>query len=561
MRELSVTPEDLKSIREYQLNDIDCQDMMNFLLVKAVPLDKTRAKWIIKSSFMYILHEGVLKRLGKFTQNKDVTPKYVVPYDLRKILLHAAHSDASAGHPGLGGTLQRLSDKYWWEGMYADTENFIKACKACTFSRRGNYPAKVPMNFVQAGDTLELLCTDACGPFVESKKGNKYVIGFLCAKTRFLVAEATPTITAADIARVYVDKVFCVFGPTKKILSDRGTGFISELLNEIILLLKARHIYTTSYRPQGNKIERVWGSLKNYLRAYVNEFGTSWCEFLNMFVYSYNTSVHRNIKISPFELMFGRSPALGIDQYLLKHHPCVDQNVDEYMRYLRKKLKKLNQIAAQNDYKSAVKRAQNFDMKARDISFKVGDLVVMKREVRGNSLEPLFNGPHRVVYTQKGSPTAIIRIDDNPEGLKYDCVHISRLKPYQSNQNLPRRGKGKLTEPNTLLQNGVSPSLQEHMRREAEAQRRREEAAREVAMRRTLEESAHREFLRDCGLDPQEDTTTPPPQVRVKGRVRTQEVLSYKGKLTTLSSKTFKLTFLVTKKRQYYHGITKRGIY
>ena len=66
----------------------------------------------------------------------------------------------------------------------------------------------------------------------------------------------------------------------------------------------------TAYHPQDDgMVERFNHSLLRLLRCYT-ETEDDWEEFLPRILYTYRTTVHSSTRVSPFQLMFGRSPAI-----------------------------------------------------------------------------------------------------------------------------------------------------------------------------------------------------------------------------------------------------------
>ncbi|GKE39476.1 putative reverse transcriptase domain-containing protein [Tanacetum coccineum] len=64
---------------------------------------------------------------------------------------------------------------------------------------------------------------------------------------------------------------------------------------------------STAYHPQTDgQSERIIQTLKDMLRAYVIDFGSSWDRHLPLVEFSYNNSYHASIKAAPYEALYGR---------------------------------------------------------------------------------------------------------------------------------------------------------------------------------------------------------------------------------------------------------------
>ena len=65
---------------------------------------------------------------------KDRT-RLVVPRVLRQKLMEETHSGGFAGHFAVKGLYEKLSRRYWWDGMYSEVYCFCKGCLMCSLLR------------------------------------------------------------------------------------------------------------------------------------------------------------------------------------------------------------------------------------------------------------------------------------------------------------------------------------------------------------------------------------------------------------------------------------------
>jgi transposase InsO family protein len=102
---------------------------------------------------------------------------------------------------------------------------------------------------------------------------------------RFLkVAHFIPVKTmymGAKLAELYIARIMCLHRVPKKILSDRGTQFISRFWKKLHEAMDTRLNFSSAYHPQTKgQIERVNQILEDMLRAYVLNDSKSWDKFL-----------------------------------------------------------------------------------------------------------------------------------------------------------------------------------------------------------------------------------------------------------------------------------------
>ena len=91
-----------------------------------------------------------------------------------------------------------------------------------------------------------------------------------CTKT-IILAPCTKTIDALGTAKLLMETTFRRYGMPKKIISDRGPQFASQVMKTITEGMGIRMALSTTYHPQTDGVtERVNQELEQYLRAYCN---------------------------------------------------------------------------------------------------------------------------------------------------------------------------------------------------------------------------------------------------------------------------------------------------
>ena len=91
----------------------------------------------------YVIDDkGLIFRLrhGPHHQPKQVV---IVPDVLVNEVIFANHEGHSNGHPGFVRTYQKVYDKFYWVGMYADVRRFINTCRVCQTHSRA--PSEAPL--------------------------------------------------------------------------------------------------------------------------------------------------------------------------------------------------------------------------------------------------------------------------------------------------------------------------------------------------------------------------------------------------------------------------------
>jgi transposase InsO family protein len=90
-------------------------------------------------------------------------------------------------------------------------------------------------------------------------------------------------------------------------VSDRGSQFTSKFWKKLHESLDTRLNFSSAYHPQTNgQTEWVNQILEDLLRACALKYGKSWDHSLPYAEFSYNNSYQASLKMSPFEILYGR---------------------------------------------------------------------------------------------------------------------------------------------------------------------------------------------------------------------------------------------------------------
>ena len=203
------------------------------------------------------------------------------------------------------------------------------------------------------------------------------------------------TKTAEEVAKAYMDHIYCSFGGSIKILTDNGTEFKNKLFTEVVSKLGTGFsIHSPPYRPQSNgKIEGFHRFLKTCIGKHIN-YGLEWDELTPMATACYNFFPNCNARESAFFIMFGRDPINKLNMLL---HAARRYFHDENGFPNLESLKNIYQVIAQqllNSRERYVKKHHN--QQRSESPVQAGDLILIKDKT-AKSFEPLYKGNYRVV--------------------------------------------------------------------------------------------------------------------------------------------------------------------
>jgi hypothetical protein len=191
---------------------------------------------------------------------------------------------------------------------------FCKECSTCshvnaTFTNQSQTLCPLPIMglFYRWG-------VDLCGPFKATVDGNEYIFIAIEHYSKYAVFVPIPAKTAYYTRRAFLAHVLCQFGACAEVVTDRGTEF-QGAFEDLLLQACIDHRITSADHPQADGLtERCVQTLKASLTKMVKHIATDgvheWDEFMHWVALGYRSSPQMSTKISPFELLFARTPVI-----------------------------------------------------------------------------------------------------------------------------------------------------------------------------------------------------------------------------------------------------------
>ena len=150
------------------------------------------------------------------------------------------------------------------------------------------------------------MAVDLVGPISPPREnGHQYILTQVDYASRFPEAIALKRIDTPTVAEALVD-MFSRLGVPEEIISDLGTQFVSECMEEVNRLLSIWHLTTSPYHLMCNGlVERFNGTLKAMLNKLCAEQPRQWHRFINALLFAYREVPQESTGFSPFELLYG----------------------------------------------------------------------------------------------------------------------------------------------------------------------------------------------------------------------------------------------------------------
>ena len=132
---------------------------------------------------------------------------------------------------------------------------------------------------------------------------------------------------ATLVARKFIVHVYRNHGLPNKIISDRGSIFMSGFRKTLYKILQVKISPSTAYRPQTHEqTEIVNRNLEEMIQSFVSFDNDNWDDHLVEFEVSYNASVHSTTARTPFFLSYRIDPRrVPVELMFPQKHPSIQE--------------------------------------------------------------------------------------------------------------------------------------------------------------------------------------------------------------------------------------------
>ena len=117
------------------------------------------------------------------------------------------------------------------------------------------------------------------------------------------------TVTAEEVAAMFVQHAFKQFGLPRKIISDQDPRFASKFMRALSKTLDIHQNISTAYHPRTDgQSERTNQWVETYLRFFINHQQDNWVALLPLVEFAHNNWKVETTGESPFRLLMGYHP-------------------------------------------------------------------------------------------------------------------------------------------------------------------------------------------------------------------------------------------------------------
>ena len=370
--------------------------------------------------------------------------RLVVPNDLtlRTKLIAEMHDTPTGGHFGRDKTLAALRKRFHWEGMSATTAAYVAGCDMC---QRVKHSQQLTPGLLMPLPVPEEIDSHWTMDFVtglpRTARGHDTIQGHFSRGGAIKRLAATDTtVDAARAVDTFVDCVVRHHGVPASIVSDRGPQFVAKFWDALWARLGSKIERSTAHHAQTDgKSEREQKTLETWLRAFCTEFPQDWDRLLPLAELALNSMPQAASGVSPYQLLYGREPALSVDRALdATSPPIVNEEPSAAVDAAKARWALMAEAWHQVRGKLLVaqeRMKRNADTHRRQVQFKEGDSVLLATE-HLKIVDPQFNRKLAHLYC---GPFPIKRVV-NPNAYElelpahmhiHSTVNISHLRPYR----------------------------------------------------------------------------------------------------------------------------------
>ena len=399
----------VEELREMQLNDSVCGPILGWLesAVEPEQADLVMQKPAVRRFWRNKVQLRVVNQVLYYSyidkKTGDERLLLVVPGVMKEEVLRTSHDVPSSGHLGVKKTLHKVQQAFVWFKLKRDVMLYVQTCTQCNRSKKTNYKQKHALGQYHASHPLDKVHIDLLGPFPESKLGHNYILSIVDQFTKWVELVPVKTQTAEEVARAIVDNFITKFGCPIEIFTDQGKCFESHLFAALCEVLNITKTRTTSYHPQSNgQVERFNSVILAMIRCTLGEEKDRWDEKLQQLAMAIRSTVSRTTGFTPNFLMFGRENILPTN--LLAGVESSQEKFDghaEFVQRLIRSMEKAHDLARANIREAQSIQKRDYDMKLREETYQVGDLVyrlnLESKVGESNKLKDIYSGPYVVV--------------------------------------------------------------------------------------------------------------------------------------------------------------------
>lgn len=299
-----------------------CQDRDEEILKIRDKLEKSDVKY-------YELRDGLVYR-----KNKNKKLLFYVPRSMESNIIRTCHDDI--GHVGIDkvgnitNIVGNITKVYWFPNMREKVKGHIANCLRCIeFSLPSGKAEGFLHNIPKEKLPFATIHINHFGPLEKIGKGYLLIDAF----TKFIRVYPCKSTTTEESIR-HLHDYFRVYSKLKRLISDRGTCFTSDMFKKFVKNENIEHVLVTISIPRANGQVKRFNRVITPMLAKLSETPSKWDRVLDKIEYSLNNTVCRAINETLSHLLFGIEQRGRTDDLL---RDVLNEDVDRDLEQLRNK--------------------------------------------------------------------------------------------------------------------------------------------------------------------------------------------------------------------------------
>ena len=146
------------------------------------------------------------------------------------------HDVPIAGHPGVFKTYKLINCCYWWPSQLKDIKTYVEGCSTCQQNKALRQKKAALFNpHMPTESPWESISIDIIGPLPKSNGLNAILSVIDQFSKMICLIPSTTELSTKGLINIYLKQIWKLHGIPKKITSNRGPQFTSELMKELCI--------------------------------------------------------------------------------------------------------------------------------------------------------------------------------------------------------------------------------------------------------------------------------------------------------------------------------------
>eukprot|EP00253_Pinus_taeda_P029207 PITA_29207 len=284
----------------------------NYLVSTQFPphLSSKEKSIIVRKSAPFTWIGGNLFKLGP-----DQILRHCVREEKVFDILLTCHDGPCGGH----FVAKRIAFKilqvgYYWPTVHQDVKRYINQCDRCQRMGKPTPRDEIPLQPQVTFEPFEKWGMDFVGPINPPSKQRSYIIVCTDYLKKWVETKAIKATTEEKVVEFLRENIFYNFGYLRELVTNQGSQFTSNLIEDLLAHHKIKHITSTPYHPQANgQVEVTNRALEEILTKVVSSGRKDWEDHLVEATWAYNTTWKTTTGFTPYELVYGKKALLSIE--------------------------------------------------------------------------------------------------------------------------------------------------------------------------------------------------------------------------------------------------------